>query len=62
MDKKILTGTTNQKLAGYLMFNGFPLISFRPLKENPKINIFFFYKNDSVSNAIDKFYSSTIVK
>lgn len=55
-NKQILNGTKNQRLAGYLMMNGFPLISFRPLKEDPKKNIFFFYKNDEVDAAINAYY------
>lgn len=58
MEKQILNGTSNQRLAGYLMMQGFPLVSFRPLKENPMKNIFFFYKNDDTDNAINKYYSN----
>lgn len=55
-NKKILNGVKNQRLAGYLMMSGFPLISFRPLKEDPMKNIFFFYKNDEVDAAINEYY------
>lgn len=54
--KKILNSVKNQRLAGYLMMLGFPLISMRPLKEDPMKNIFFFYKNDEVDNAINEYY------
>ena len=57
-EKKILNGTKNQRCAGYLMMQGFPLISWRPLKEDPSKNIFFFYKNDEVDNAIKKYYET----
>lgn len=43
------------RCAGYLMFNGISLVSCRPLKENPRRNIYFFLDNTETNDWINKY-------
>lgn len=54
-DKKILRAVYSQKMAGWLMFHGYPLICMRQSDENPKYNIFFFYNNEKIKDGINKY-------
>lgn len=46
------------RCAGYLMYNGVSLVSCRPLKENPRRNIYFFLDNEDTSEWINKYIAS----
>lgn len=51
-NKKLLRAVYSQKMAGWLMFHGYPLISMRQSEENSKYNIFFFYNNEKTEQGI----------
>ena len=53
--KKILICIHSQKEAGWLMYQGLPLISMRPSVENEMFNVFFFYNNEKTLNAIKRY-------
>ena len=45
----------NQRLAGYLMLNGFVLEGIAPSKKNPSKRVFFFRNSNELQDAINKF-------
>lgn len=45
----------SQKLAGYLMYNGFKLVNIQPNKEFPQFNVFIFLNTDELAKAVDTF-------
>lgn len=57
-DKKILRAVYSQKMAGWLMLHGYPLISMRQSEENSKYNIFFFYNNSKTESGINEYLKS----
>lgn len=61
METKSLYTVYNQRLAGYLMQNGFPLLK---LLENPDShkNVFIFANNNMLHDCIDKWKISKITK
>ena len=59
-EKKIhLRGVYSLRCAGYLMYIcGINLVQVRPMKENPRRNIFFFLDNDETSKGIESYINS----
>lgn len=54
MDKKIIT-IFSQRLAGYLMYNGFVVGGMRPDDDGSGRNVFFFKNSDDIQNTIKKY-------
>ncbi len=54
MDKKIIT-IFSQRLAGYLMYNGFVVGGMRPDDDGSGRNVFFFKNSDDIQNTIRKY-------
>ena len=59
MEEKVkLRAVYSLRCAGYLMYNGVSLVSCRPLKENPRRNIFFFLDNEMTDEWINKYIAN----
>ena len=54
MDKKIVT-IFSQRLAGYLMYNGFVVGGMRPDDDGSGRNVFFFKNSDNIQKMIKKY-------
>ena len=54
MDKKIIT-VFSQRLAGYLMYNGFVVGGMRPDDDGSGRNVFFFKNSENIQKTIMKY-------
>ena len=45
----------SQKMAGWLMYQGFVLIQIRPDKKNNTKNVFFFKESEEIRNKISEY-------
>ena len=45
----------SQKMAGWLMYQGFVLIQMRPDKKNREKNVFFFKESEEIKNKIKEY-------
>lgn len=57
-DKVKLRAVYSLRCAGYLMYHGVSLVAVRPLKENPRRNIYFFLDSEQTDNAIKDYVAS----
>lgn len=56
MDKEIIT-IFSQRLAGYLMYNGFVVGGMRPDDDGSGRNVFFFKNSENIQKTIMKYRS-----